>query len=274
LQRERNSTQPPELSGPAAAADDLTPGGVEDLVRRVAEITVQNERLLRRLVADEKRFRGLAKAVWKVQEDERRRLALELHDGIGQTLTALINHLRRAREEMAGETGVERLDQGIELAELALEDVRELSRLLRPAVLDDLGLHAGLSWLIRILRERAGLETAMDWRLEEGRTLDADVETLVFRIVQEGLNNVVKHSGQGRAKVSIGSGAGRLELEISDAGRGFDPAVALARPGEAGLGLRGIRDRIELFGGRFAVDSSPGGGSRLRVAIPLGDVQP
>jgi signal transduction histidine kinase len=91
--------------------------------------------------------------------------------------------------------------------------------------------------------------------------------------VQEGLNNVVKHSGQCQASVSIVGGAGRLELEIADTGRGFDPAVALARPGEAGLGLRGIRDRIELFGGRFAVDSRPSAGSRLRVVIPLGDAR-
>lgn len=271
MQREQNSTPPPERGDAAAEADGVGSGGVEDLVRRVAEITVQNERLLRRLVADEKRFRGLAKAVWKVQEDERRRLALELHDGIGQTLTALINHLRRVRKEMDGQPGAAGVDQGIELAELALEDVRELSRLLRPAVLDDLGLHAGVSWLIRILRERAGLETAVDWRLGERHDLDPDVETLVFRIVQEGLNNVVKHSGQREARVSVIGRSGRLELEIADSGHGFEPGAALARLGEAGLGLRGIRDRIELFGGRFEIDSTPGGGSRLRVAIPLGD---
>lgn len=266
----RNSTQPPERQAPGPDGDGSGPAALEELVRRVAELSVRNEQLLRRLIADEKRFRGLAKAVWKVQEDERRRLALELHDGIGQTLTALVNHLRRVRQATADAMAAGGLDQGIELADLALDDVRELSRLLRPSVLDDLGLQAALSWLVRIMRERAGLTTLLDWDLEESAELDPEVETLVFRIVQEGLNNIVKHSGQHDAKVAIAGGGTRLELEIADSGRGFEPAEALSRAGEAGLGLRGIRDRIELFGGRFELAASRGGGSRLRVVVPLG----
>ena len=270
----RNSTQPPERRAPGPDGDPGVSGGLEDLVRRVAELSVRNEQLLRRLIADERRFRSLAKAVWKVQEDERRRLALELHDGIGQTLTALVNHLRRMRQAAANAAAAEGLDQGIELADLALDDVRELSRLLRPSVLDDLGLNAALSWLVRIMRERAGLATLLDWRLEESAELDPEVETLVFRIVQEGLNNIVKHSGQLDARVTIAGGGARLELEIADSGRGFEPAEVLSRTGEAGLGLRGIRDRIEVFGGRFELDAIRGRGCHLRIVIPLGAARP
>jgi two-component system, NarL family, sensor kinase len=265
----RHSTPPPERPTSEGDGDQFAAGGLEELVRRMAELSLRNEHLLRRLFADERRFRGLAKAVWKVQEDERRRLALELHDGIGQTLTALINHLRRLQQH-AGATAPG-LAQGIELAELALDDVRELSRLLRPAVLDDLGLRAAISWLMRMLRERAGLTTVLEWRLEPDVGLDPEVETLIFRVLQEGLNNVVKHSGQGEAQVSIAGGNAGLQLEIADSGHGFDPAMALKSSGGAGVGLRGIRDRVELFGGRFTIESSPGRGSRLRVTLPLGE---
>jgi two-component system, NarL family, sensor kinase len=261
----RRSTPPPE-AGESPAGGSRLDG--DEFVRRFAELSLRNERLLRQLIADERRFRRLARAVWKVQEDERRRLALDLHDGVGQTLTALVNHLRRVRQEEAG-AAAPGLDQGIELAALALDEVRELSRLLRPAVLDDLGLQSGIRWLVRIMRERAGLATEIDWRLAEDARFDPELETLVFRVVQEGLNNIVKHSGQGEARVAVAAGDGRLELEIADSGRGFDPGTVLADTRGAGLGLRGIRDRIDLFGGRLSIDSAVRRGTRLRVVIPL-----
>ena len=118
---------------------DQGPPALEQIAERVEQISARNERLLERMVEGERRFRGLAKSVWKVQEEERRRLARELHDGIGQTLTALINQLRRVKP---GEPANGGLAAAIEVAELALKDVRELSRLLRPPVLDDLGLRA------------------------------------------------------------------------------------------------------------------------------------
>jgi two-component system sensor histidine kinase UhpB len=237
---------------------------------RVERISARNEQLLERVIEGEKRFRGLAKSVWKVQEEERRRLARELHDGIGQTLTALINQLRRVP---AGGNGNSDLKAAIEVAELALTDVRELSRLLRPPVLDDLGLHAGLTWLARMLREHSGLATVIEWQAGEDERLDPDLETLVFRIAQEGLNNVLKHSGQLTARLAVRRHGDNLEFTVADAGHGFDVEQVLSPAGgAAGLGLRGIRDRVELFGGQFAIDSAPGRGSRLRIFVPVADV--
>lgn len=251
-------TKPPD-NGQAQA--------LEQIAERVEQISARNERLLERMIEGEKRFRGLAKSVWKVQEEERRRLARELHDGIGQTLTALINQLRRLPPGGAANGG---LQAAIEVAELALRDVRELSRLLRPPVLDDLGLRAGIAWLARTLREHSELQTAIDWQAEEDERLDPELETLIFRIAQEGLNNIVKHSGQREARLIARRHAGSFELEIADDGDGFDVARVLGPAGDAtGLGLRGIRDRIELFGGRLAIESTPGKGSRLRVVVPL-----
>lgn len=252
---------------PARPTGSDNPPALERIAERVEQISARNERLLERMIEGEKRFRGLAKAVWKVQEEERRRLARELHDGIGQTLTALINQLRRVR---AGEEGSNDLEAAIEVAELALTDVRELSRLLRPPVLDDLGLHAGLTWLVRMLREHSGLATLIEWQAGEDERLDPELETLIFRIAQEGLNNVLKHSGQLSARLAVRRHGDRLEFTVADTGRGFDVAQVMSpADGAAGLGLRGIRDRVELFGGQFAVESAPGRGSRLRVVVPV-----
>lgn len=253
--------RPPEGEAPA----------FERIAERVEQISVRNERLLERMIEGERRFRSLAKSVWRVQEEERRRLARELHDGIGQTLTALINQLRRLRPAEAN-GGV---DTAIEVAELALRDVRELSRLLRPPVLDDLGLRAGLAWLARTLNEHHGLRATLDWNASEGERLNPELETLVFRVAQESLNNVIKHSGQLEARLALRRREGRLEFEIEDRGRGFDAERVLSPAGgSAGLGLRGIRDRVELFGGSFALEAAPGRGSRLRVVVPLPEAAP
>jgi two-component system NarL family sensor kinase len=258
LQDPPPSTKPPEGARPQQ---------LEQIAQRVEQISARNERLLERMIEGEKRFRGLAKSVWKVQEEERRRLARELHDGIGQTLTALINQLRRVQPDGGAAGG---LEAAIQVAELALRDVRELSRLLRPPVLDDLGLHAGLTWLARTMREHSELSTSIDWQAEADERLDPELETLIFRIAQEALNNVVKHSGQHEARIAVRRHADSLELEIADGGSGFDVAQVLSPAvGAAGLGLRGIRDRIELFGGQLAIESAPGRGSRLRVVVPL-----
>jgi two-component system sensor histidine kinase UhpB len=241
-----------------------------DIVDRVRDITRANERLFARLIEGERRFRGLAKAVWKVQEEEQRRLARELHDGLGQTLTALTHQLERLREKLDPALPPElaaRLADSVEMARLALNESRELSRLLRPPVLDDLGLAAALSWLARTLEQRTGLKVDLDLELGAER-LDSDLETLVFRLIQEALTNVLKHAGVKRAAVTLRRTADALELTVSDAGQGFDPRVALAG-GATSSGLRGMRDRLELFGGRLDLASAPGEGTRLAAVVPL-----
>jgi two-component system NarL family sensor kinase len=246
---------------------------MSDIVDRVRDITRANERLFARLIEGERRFRGLAKAVWKVQEDERRRLARELHDGLGQTLTALTLQLERLREKLDGAVSPElaaRIDDSVEMARLALNESREMSRLLRPPVLDDLGVGAALSWLARTLEQRTGLMVELTLEAFDER-LDPDLETLIFRLVQEALTNVLRHSGVDRAQVALRRRGETLELRVSDAGLGFDSEAALAVGGaSAGSGLRGMRDRLELFGGRLEMASSPGEGTLVLAVVPLG----
>lgn len=263
--RPRKKTEDPE-----GAAPESPPDPMHDIIDRVRHITRENERLFQRLIEGERRFRGLAKAVWKVQEDERRRLARELHDGLGQTLTALTNQLERLQKKIDGGDAGEltaRVADSVEMARLALKETRELSRLLRPPVLDDLGLASGLSWLARTLEQRAGLRVELALSGIEER-LDPELETLVFRIVQEALTNVLRHSGTDRARVAVSRSGGILGLRVSDAGRGFE-TQALAGGTATGSGLRGMHDRIELFGGQLEIVSAPGQGTLVSAAIPL-----
>ena len=248
---------------------------MHEIIDRVRQITLENERLFQRLIEGERRFRGLAKAVWKVQEDERRRLARELHDGLGQTLTALTNQLERLQQKLDGRASSDaaaRLADSVEMARLALNEIRELSRLIRPPVLDDLGLASALSWLARTLEQRAGLHVELSLSGIEER-LDPELETLVFRIIQEALTNVLRHAGTDVARVAVSSSGGSLVVRVSDAGRGFDAQGALGGSGAAtGSGLRGMRDRLELFAGKLEIISAAGQGTLVAASIPLLEV--
>jgi signal transduction histidine kinase len=224
----------------------------------LARLEREYARLFAELETTQQRYQGLARAVWRVQEDERRSLARELHDELGQLLTALIHRLDRA-------AGGGR-ESGVELAREALGRVRELARLLRPPVLDDLGLAAALNWLARQTREHTGLEVSVTTPAALAR-MDPDIETLVYRVAQEALTNAVRHADAQRATISLERLGSRLELRIRDDGRGFDPACV--RRDEQGTGLGGMRERVALFGGTLAVRSAAGQGTEIVAALAL-----
>lgn len=261
------------LSQPGAEPSEE--GYREAVLRQVRALTEDNQRLFQAALRSEKRFRMLAKAVWKVQEEERRRLARDLHDDIGQTLTALANQLQRITDDARAHDNVgleQRLVEALEITRGALRDTRELSRLLRPTLLDDLGLDVALGWLARTLGERSALTIEYSSTLGEQR-LTADIETLVFRVTQEALTNVIRHSGAQEAQVRLTRAGNLLRLQVSDDGKGFDPAE-LNNPDRVGesMGVRGMRDRAELFGGRLELKSAPAQGTRLTLVVPLESV--
>ncbi len=242
------------------------------VLRQVEALTADNQRLLQSVVRSERRFRTLAKSVWHVQEEERRRLARELHDGIGQTLTALANQLQRILDDArgAGNLGLEhRLADALELTRGSLHDTRELSRLLRPTLLDDLGLDAALNWLARTLTERTGLAIELRSGLDEQR-LHPDIETLVFRITQEALTNAIRHAQADSATIVLERRGDTLLLRVEDDGCGCDPQL-IADAERTGLsgGVRGMRDRAELFGGRIDLRSAPGRGTMVQMTLAL-----
>lgn len=227
------------------------------------ELQARYRELLERIESSQREFYRLARSVYRVQEDERRRLARELHDGLGQNLTALKHQLELLGAHL-DPAGRERLAAAIELCAQTLEDTRQLSRLLRPQVLDDLGLAAALRWLARTLGESSGL--AIELEIGTLPALDGDLQTLVFRLAQEALTNVVRHADAHQALLRAVAKGGWLHLTVWDDGRGCDPERVLANPG---TGIGGMRERVRLYGGRFELHSRPGEGCRLRAVLPL-----
>ena len=222
-------------------------------VRREAE---------RRAEDNAARLQALSKRLLGVQEAERRRLAQELHDQIGQLLTGLRFQLEAARESAPSAPLHEALNVTAEL----LRSVRELTLQLRPRMLDDLGLKPALEWQTKLFHGQTGIAVELDLALPENR-LNADLETTVFRMVQEALTNVARHSGAHAAVVTVTADERALQVEIADRGRGFDAAAALAR--RDSLGLAGLAERIHLAGGALDIVSRAGQGTRLHAEFSL-----
>jgi signal transduction histidine kinase len=229
-------------------------------------IRAQYQRLLQRLEANEREFRRLGRAVWRVQEDERRRLARELHDGLGQNLAALKHRLGQIGSELTPEQSSlrDKLDTALALCADALEDTRNLSRLLRPPVLDDLGLAPALRWLARSVQEATGLAVVVE--IEDLPEVDDELQTLLFRVAQEGLNNAVKHANANSVLLRLVERDRHLQLQVIDDGRGVDAAGVV---GAGGSGLGSMRERLRLYGGQLELRTTPGSGTRLRATVPL-----
>ncbi|MBS1886404.1 MAG: GAF domain-containing sensor histidine kinase [Actinobacteria bacterium] len=200
----------------------------------------------------------------EVAEDERRRWAQELHDGVLQSLAAVRITLA-ASLQTGGEDRAERIERAAEATVAGLEDqITELSRLindLRPATLERLGLAAALEALAEESGNRGDFEVACAIQLDA--ELTSDEERGVYRLVQEALTNVAKHAGAGGAEVRVSADDGGVQVEVGDDGAGFDPALG------PGRGLLGMRERVELLGGTIEVDSRPGAGTTIRATLPL-----
>lgn len=208
------------------------------------------------LRTEQKNLLSLAQRLWTQQEAERARLSQELHDGLGQLLTALSRRLQVAANEFP-------LDPELaELAAQALADVRQLSRLMRPRILDDLGLAAALQWLLRTLVEPEGINCTVSIELEQEPASDTAI--LVFRIAQEALTNMVRHAEAERASLYLSTVGATLRLDIIDDGCGF----ALAQI-EQGMGIASMQDRAAAFNAELAIHSRPGGGCHISLLVPL-----
>jgi signal transduction histidine kinase len=246
-----------------------------ELRLQLAQLLQEHDRLAERLREGQTHFRSIARSVWRVQEEERGRFARELHDGVGHNLTAMLHLIAGAIASLPDGTAFERvrgdLARVLGLADSTLQDTRALSRLLRPQILDDLGLEPALRWLVRSFAQTHDLEVTLDYQAP-ATALDRDRSTLVFRIVQEALANIARHSGATRVDVVFTSGERDAELGVHDNGRGCVAQAALERGSEGGSsGLGGMRDRARLFGGTLHVDSAPGDGFSVRVRFPLTD---
>jgi two-component system sensor histidine kinase UhpB len=227
--------------------------------------------LLNQLAASNRQLRAISTQVINAQEEERKRIARSLHDDTGQALSTLIINLERL-EGYVPEDDREiktRLAGARELANDILDGLRSIVHGLRPAILDDLGLVPAIRWYARSNLEAAGIQVSLDLPAEP-LSLSPELSTTLFRITQEGVNNIVRHSNAEKAVLSLVVDKQGVYLGIEDDGRGF--SVAEDR-GEAirlhQWGLVGIRERVELVGGEVNLISDPGSGTVLQVYAPL-----
>jgi signal transduction histidine kinase len=226
------------------------------------------ERLNETLQQREKTLAELLRQVVNAQEAERQRIARELHDATGQSLTAVALGLHGVGRLMDsnGEAARLHLRELEQYATSALAELRHIIADLRPSQLDDLGLVAALHWYVREFESHYAIRANLTVRGEAYR-LPPEYEMALFRIVQEGLMNVAKHAQASRADVRLWYRAERVCLIVVDDGRGFSGEPLTDQ--EAGWGLRGIRERAALLGGRCVIRSAPGYGTQIRVCVPL-----
>jgi PAS domain S-box-containing protein len=214
----------------------------------------------------------LSAELLSVIENERKRIATELHDDIGQILTGIKMRIESAITSISkGElaTGQESLAEVVPIIREALDEVRRISLDLRPPMIDDLGIVATIGWFCREFPSRQrGLRVEPDLRVEE-RDIPSSLKIVIYRILQEAMNNVVQHAGAQVARVRLLRSAGNIELIVEDNGCGFDLAQTRRRgPGGRGLGLTNMRERAESVSGDLSLETIKGAGTIVRAVFP------
>ena len=213
-------------------------------------------------------LRTLSRRILETQETERRRVAHELHDELGQALTAIKINLQmpdRLQKQSPDELNTENL----RIVDDALQQVRRLALALRPSMLDDLGLLPALRWMAGQTAERSGFTVEFDTAMPEVR-LAPEIETACFRIVQESLTNIARHAQAQRVEIALHRTGDALMLSVQDDGCGFDLAAMRGRAVAGGsIGVLGMQERAELIGGQLDIESTPGQGSTVRLRCPL-----
>jgi len=218
----------------------------------------------------QEQLRRLSRQILSAQEDERKRISRELHDVIAQTLTGINIRLATLKKEAALNTkGLARnIARTQRLVEKSVDIVHQFARELRPAVLDDLGLIPALHSFVKIFSKRTHIHVQLT-AFAGVEQLDIDKRTVLYRIAQEALNNVSRHAQASRVEVSIQKLADGAGMKIKDNGKSFNLERVLNAKGRKRLGLLGMRERVEMVGGTFCVESSPGNGTSIEVKVPF-----
>jgi signal transduction histidine kinase len=234
---------------------------------QISEI-VSNAWLEMKLGEKETIRQRLLRALIKAQEDERSHLARELHDGAGQTLTSLMVRMK-ALEKQVGDSHLQLTIQALcEQLSGTIEYVRVLSHQMRPAVLEEIGLEQAVANLVENMASEGNIKWSLDLDME-GLSLPDDLETIVYRVVQESLTNVLRHAEADEVRVSLRRQNGLLLFEIQDNGRGFREEDLTIKPNARGLGILGMRERVELLEGKLRVSSRAGKGTLISGELPV-----
>jgi signal transduction histidine kinase len=211
-------------------------------------------------------LRALSAHLEYVREEERRLMALEVHDTLGQALTGLKINLSLLGKKLSGDSDLEgRVAAMSGMVDNTIQTVRDISTQLRPGLLDDLGLVATLEWLLKKFEEMTGIKCSFVSNTEHCM-LDRDLSVALFRISQEALTNVARHAEAGRVKVSLLLEDDYLVLEVADDGRGISVEKVLSH---SSVGITGMRERMLAFGGNVIINGKKGEGTTLVASIPL-----
>lgn len=242
----------------------------------------ERQRLLQAVAQQRDQLRSLAAKLTDVQEQERQRLARELHDEMGQALTAIRMNLSVVEKALpaASPRAKEQLAEAAQLTEQTLEQIRELSLNLRPSMLDDLGLIPTLRWYIRRFRSRTDSAVTFDvGSINEQAIRPPLLKTALYRIIQEALTNIARHAAATDVLVHLSASTSNeflldadasILLRIEDNGRGFAPEeVFESAEGPLGIGLLGMRERVSSLGGTWQLESAPNSGTQIQILLPL-----
>ena len=237
---------------------------------RVRERTSQLEQANAEILKQAELVRELSSRLLIVQDDERRRIARELHDGIGQSLAAVGMNIAFVRGEASrlSSPAQASIAENAQLVDDVQREIRTMSYLLHPPLLDEIGLRSALHWFTKGFSDRSKIKTTLDIPADLGR-LPRELELCVFRVVQECLTNVHRHSGSGVADVSLARQNGALVVEVTDRGHGMNmDGAALVPTARRGVGIPGMQERLRHFGGTLEINSTAAGTS-VRASIPV-----
>ena len=236
----------------------------ERLRERTGELDIANQGL-----------GDLTARLLQLQDEERRRIARELHDSAGQSLTALALNLSNLGTEIERLTkSAKTVSDSVVLVNDMSRDIRTISYLLHPPLLDEAGLASALRWYIRGFTERSGIKVDLELP-EDFDRLPRDMETAIFRLVQECLTNIHRHSESPTAAIGINHSNGEVRIEVQDQGKGIPPdkKLELLSAGTPGVGIRGMRERLRQLGGAMEINSDGNGrGTRVVVRLPVANI--
>jgi signal transduction histidine kinase len=252
---------------------------IEITLRKTVEVELKKSEhhyseLLKKSDQLQEQLRRLSRQILSAQEDEQKKISRELHDVIAQTLTGINIRLATLKKEAALNTkGLARnIARTQRLVEKSVDIVHQFARELRPAVLDDLGLIPALHSFVKLFSKRTHIHVQLT-AFAGVEQLDGDKRTVLYRIAQEALNNVSRHAHASRVEIIIQKLADGIGMKIKDNGKSFNLERVLNAKGRKRLGLLGMRERVEMVGGNFRVESSPGHGTAIEVKVPFAQVR-
>ncbi len=251
------------------AVDYISVPVIPELLRAKVSVFAELHRKTRQLELLNRELHRLSSSLIAMQDEERRRIGRSLHDGLGQDLTAVKILLDGIREpEQLPQAKANTAAVASTLLDRAIQQVRSISYLLHPPLLDEVGLHSALRCYIDGLAQRSGLKTSIEVRPSDFPRLAPELETTIFRIIQEGLTNVFRHAGASQAWVTLEKKDGQVTATVRDDGKGVPERVAELRPGSIGIGIGGMIQRVKELDGQFRMkNASPG--TFVEVVIPF-----